>query len=130
MRARMLDRAITAVFNAEFEPLGVKLSQLNVLVAIARLEPAPPAALARALHLEASTLSRNAERLRTAGHIDVQRADDGRSKLYVLTDAGADLLERAYGPWKRAQARAEEMLGQGGVDALRAFAHERPFDRR
>ena len=130
MRARLLDRAITGVFNAELQEHGVKLSQLNVLIAVARLEPAPPARVARALNLEGSTLSRNADRLRASGYLDVEAGEDGRSKLYVLTDEGGALIEQAFDGWKRAQARAEELLGDGGVGALLAFARERPYEGR
>jgi DNA-binding MarR family transcriptional regulator len=128
MRARLLDRAITGVYNAELEPLGVKLSQLNVLIAVARLEPAPPAKVAWALNLEGSTLSRNADRLRASGYLDVELAEDGRSKRYVLTPAGSALIDEAYPGWKRAQARVEELLGSEGVEALLEFARERPYE--
>lgn len=125
MRARLLDRAITSVFNAAFDELGVKLSQLNVLVAVAKLEPARPGDVARALHLEQSTLSRNAERLRASGYLEVDPGDDGRSRRYRLTPAGRDLVVEAYPRWREAQRRAERLLGPSGSDALREFTRRR-----
>lgn len=80
LRSRLLDRAITAVFNAEFQDLGVKLSQVNVLIAVGKLEPARPADVARALHLEGSTLSRNADRLSASGYLSLETGEDARTR--------------------------------------------------
>ncbi len=128
MRSRLLDRAITAVYNAEMHDLGVKVSQVNVLIAVGKLEPARPGDVALALHLEGSTLSRNADRLRASGYLDLAPGEDGRSRCYVLTEAGRKLIGEAYPRWKVAQKRAAKMLGDGGVDALLDFASRRPFD--
>ncbi len=129
MRARMLDRAVTGVFNAGLEGLGVKLSQLNVVIAIAKLQPAAPSDVARALHLEASTLSRNAERLRASGFVAVVDGDDARSRRYALTAQGEALIEAAYPVWCEAQRAAKKLLGDDGTEVLMSFARTRPFDR-
>lgn len=122
MRARRVDRAVSAIYNELFAELGVKLSQLNVLIAVGKLEPARPAEVARGLALESSTLSRNADRLRARGYLDVLQGEDARSVRYQLTAAGRELIQDAYPLWVEAQRRVRDLLGSSGADALLAFS--------
>ncbi len=130
MRARLLDRAITGVFNASLEEFGIKLSQMNVLIAVAKLEPARPADVARALCLESSTLSRNAERLRASGYLAVVPGDDARSRHYELTEQGKTLIDAVYPRWREAQKRATKLLGEAGSTALLDFARSRSTEAK
>lgn len=125
MRARLLNRVVTQIFEEELGHHGVKLSQVNILVAVAELEPARPADVCAALCMEASTLSRNAERMRRQGWLALEAGDDGRSRRHRLTAAGRKLLTALHADWKRAQRRAERELGADVVDALMGFAQSR-----
>ncbi|MFQ5502514.1 MAG: MarR family winged helix-turn-helix transcriptional regulator, partial [Phycisphaerae bacterium] len=62
VRIRLLNRTITNIFDDALRPLGLKVSQLNVLVVVAKRGPVSPTEVGRVLHLEKSTLSRNTER--------------------------------------------------------------------
>jgi len=130
MRTRMLDRAVTNVYNARLDEFGIKLSQMNVLIAIAKLSPAAPGTIAQGLHLEASTLSRNVERLRGHGYVEVVAGDDARSRLYRLSESGRKLIEEAYPSWRLAQRQVKKMLGEEGTEVLLEFSRTRPFDTR
>jgi DNA-binding MarR family transcriptional regulator len=79
------------------------------------------------LHLDDSTLSRNLERMRANGWLEAVVTDDARVHSYRLTEAGRALLDRAIPAWRRAQTKAQHLLGAAGVQALRRFAREQGF---
>jgi len=122
VRMRLLNRTITNIFDEAFRPLCLKVSQLNVLVVVAKHGPVSQTEVGRVLHLEKSTLSRNAERIRRQGWIEVLAGEDGRSLQLRITAKGKRLLEKAYPFWKQAQTRAQTVLGDHGAKAVRRAA--------
>jgi DNA-binding MarR family transcriptional regulator len=118
VRMRMLNRVITNLYDEVLRPLGVKVSQMNILVATAKLGLARPAQVCEILHLDASTLSRNVERMRARDWLEVVPGDDARAQPFRLTPAGRKLLERTITAWEKAQRKAVEFLGQEGVALL------------
>jgi len=70
------------------------------------------------LRLDASTLSRNVERLRARGWLEVVPGEDARTQPFRLTAQGRRVLERAVPAWEQAQQQAEELLGEDGVALL------------
>ncbi len=117
-RIRMLNREVTGIYDDALRPLGVKVSQANVLTAIAKLEPVSPRVIGKLLRIEKSTLSRNLERLRAPGWIRVLSCDDKRSHRLEVTAKGRRLLEKALPRWKQAQKDAESLLGKRTVQAI------------
>ena len=68
VRLRLLNRVVTNFYDDALRPLGLKVSQLNILIVTARLGLARPVQVCDILQLDTSTLSRNVERMRrTAG---------------------------------------------------------------
>ncbi|HEV8603985.1 MAG TPA: MarR family winged helix-turn-helix transcriptional regulator [Tepidisphaeraceae bacterium] len=122
VRMRLLNRVITNIYDTALRPLGVKVSQLNVLVAAAKLQLARPQDVCRILQLDSSTLSRNLERMKSRGWIQIVPGADARTQSFRLTSAGRRLLERALPAWERAQGRACELLGENGLGGLSAAA--------
>ncbi|MBC8869523.1 MAG: winged helix-turn-helix transcriptional regulator [Planctomycetes bacterium] len=119
VRVRMLNRAITKIYDDALRPLGLKASQMNILVAAGKMGTARPADVCAHLHLDVSTLSRNVERMKVKGWLEVVHDEDGRAQPFRLTDAGRELLDRAGPAWQIAQERAESVLGEGLVDQLK-----------
>ena len=117
-RIRMLNREVTGIYDDALRPLGVKVSQTNVLTAIAKLQPVSPGMIGKLLRIEKSTLSRNLDRLRARGWLRVLSGDDERSHRLEITAKGRRLLEKALPLWKRAQKDAEDLLGKRTVQAL------------
>ena len=115
---RIANRILTKIFDDALRPFGVKLTQMNVLVAIGNLAPVRPRELCRRLELDASTLSRNVERMVQQGWIRSEPDPDSRAQLLSLTDDGAGIVHDAYPAWQRAQADALERLGTAGAVAL------------
>ena len=117
-RIRMLNREVTGIYDDALRPLGVKVSQTNVLTAIAKLGPVSPGVIGGVLRIEKSTLSRNVERMRTRGWLRVLPGDDDRSHLLEITAKGRRLLTKALPLWKQAQKTVEGLVGKQTLAAL------------
>jgi DNA-binding MarR family transcriptional regulator len=118
LRLRLLNRVVTNLFDESLRPLGLKMSQMNILVATAKLGVAHPARMCNILQLDVSTLSRNVERMRAKRWLEVVPADDARTQPFRLTDRGRRILERAIPAWEKAQKEAVQLLGEGVVAML------------
>lgn len=118
VRLRMLNRAITNIYDGALRPLGLKVSQMNLLVAAGKLGVARPAEVCERLHLDVSTLSRNVDRMKASGWLEVVSDEDGRAQPFQLTAEGKELLDQALPKWKTAQRKAKEILGDNGAAML------------
>jgi DNA-binding MarR family transcriptional regulator len=123
-RLRLLNRVVTSYYDDALRPLGLKVSQLNVLVVAARLGLARPAAVCEILQLDASTLSHNLKRMLSNGWLEVVPEQDARTQPFRLTAKGKGLLQRAIPAWERAQRQAAELLGDEGVALLDGTARK------
>jgi len=121
VRVRTLARTVTRIYDDALRPLGLTVGQLNLLAAVANLQPdgATVEEIGEALDMEASTLSRNLALLERKGWMQARPRAHGRGRCWHLTSAGRDLLARARHPWSRAQRRAREVLASYGVERLR-----------
>lgn len=117
-KVRLLNRAVTAIYDEALRPHGLKVSQMSVLVVVASLGSVSPGAVGRRLHMEKSTLSRNVDRMRARGWLEVVPTEDGRATELRVTARGRRLLQEAHRPWSRAQQRAAELLGEQGVRGI------------
>jgi DNA-binding MarR family transcriptional regulator len=117
-RTRVVARVMTGLFEEELRPLGIKGSQLNLLVYVARFGPLRRGEIGRVLHLDSSTLTRNLRVMIDAEWIEeVPEGGDGRGLAIQAAPLGQALLRQAYPRWQRAQARAAKLLGSD-TDAL------------
>src|SRR5919202_254207 len=118
VRLRLLNRVVTNLYDEALRSLGLKVSQLNVLVVAAKLGVARPAQVCELLHLDISTLSRNVDRMMAKGWLETVPEEDARTQPFRLTEQGRRLLERAIPAWEKAQEQAAELLGEPGVTVL------------
>src|SRR3954470_12806071 len=118
VRLRMLNRVITNIYDAALRPLDLKVSQMNILVAVAKMGTARPLEACEYLHLDVSTLSRNVDRMKARGWLEVVPDEDGRSQPFQLTPQGRKLLEKAIPAWGEAQQQVKGVLGDRLVDQL------------
>jgi len=120
-RLRLLDRVVTSIYDDELRPLGVRVTQVSVLVAVWKTPGATASEIGRVLWIDASTLSRNLARVIERGWIVEDAApDDGRARPLHLTPTGRRLVQRVVPMWEQAQSRARELLGQSATDAILA----------
>jgi DNA-binding MarR family transcriptional regulator len=118
VRLRLLNRVVTNLYDDALRPLGLKVSQLNVLVVTAKLGLARPAQVCDLLQLDTSTLSRNVKPLQSHGWLEVVPDEDARAQPFRLTLQGKRLIEKAAPAWEQAQRQAQELLGEDGVALL------------
>jgi DNA-binding MarR family transcriptional regulator len=117
-RVRILNRAITSLYDEVMRPLGIKISPMNILVVTAKLGVARPGQICEILHMDASTLSRNAERMVAQGWLEIVPGDDARAQPLRTTREGMKLLKRVFPAWEQAQAKARAVLGEASMTLL------------
>ena len=122
VRLRLLSRVVTNLYDDALRPLGLKVSQLNILIVTAKLGLARPAKVCEILQLDASTLSRNVKPLQANGWLEVVPEDDGRAQPFRLTAKGSRLIETAVPAWEEGQRQAVELLGDEGIALLNKAA--------
>ncbi len=120
-QVRMLNRVVTGIYDEEFRPLRLTTSQMVILALTAQHSQIRAAQLCRWLQIDASTLSRNIDRMRTNGWIAKAPTADQRSRPFQLTAAGESILHDAILAWERAQAKASRLLGTQGIALLKAI---------
>jgi DNA-binding MarR family transcriptional regulator len=118
VRTRLLNRLVTGVCDDGLRPFGVRVAQVNILCAIAHSGPITPTALAAALVLDKSTLSRDMNKLLEKGWVEARSGDDARSHQLAATHAGIAFLERIHPIWADAQRRLARRLGPVLVAAM------------
>src|SRR5271163_2705025 len=122
VRWRLLNRVVTNFYDDALRPLGLKVSQLNILIVTARLGLARPVQVCEILQLDVSTLSRNVKPLQAHGWLEVVPENDARSQPFRLTVKGTRLIEKAVPAWEEAQRQAVELLGDEGIALLNKAA--------
>ena len=118
VRLRLLNRVVTNLYDDALRPLGLKVSQMNILVLTAKLGLARPAQVCDLLQLDTSTLSRNVERMRAQGWLEVVPDEDARTQPFRLSAQGRRLIEKTIPAWEEAQRQASELLGSEGTALL------------
>jgi DNA-binding MarR family transcriptional regulator len=130
VRLRLLNRVVTNFYDDALRPLGLKVSQLNILIVTAKLGLARPAQVCDILQLDTSTLSRNVERMRTNGWLEVVAEEDARAQPFRLTTAGKRIIDKALPAWEEAQRQASELMGTEGIALLDKAARKAGMAQR
>ncbi len=106
-------RAVARRYDAALRPLGLTSGQFAILAALNRAEPVAITALADALGLERTTLTRNLVPLKVRRLVNVgSDAGDHRVRAVSLTAMGRVLLSDAMPLW-----RAEQVVSVDALDA-------------
>lgn len=124
LKLRQLMRGVARHYDAELAQTGLKTTQYSLLSHVLKLGPIRPGALARAMRMEPSTLTRNLRPLVQAGWVTLCAGSDARSREVAITDAGRAKRDAAQRSWKRAQEGLNQRLGTARVAALHALLDE------
>ncbi len=119
---RLANRVVTGIYDRELRPLKLTASQLVILALTAKQGQVRPVELGKTLHMDASTVSRNVERMRARGWLAQVPGDDERSRPFQLTAVGKQILGDASVAWERAQAKTVALVGSEGVALLRSMS--------
>lgn len=115
---RRASRAMTQLYDAYFDEIGLKATQYTVLSALAWSEdkPLPIGELAEILVLEQSSLSRNLAVLERLELITLEPSRvDRRERIVHLTKNGRAMVARGYPIWKKVQAAVQSAV-EGGLE--------------
>jgi DNA-binding MarR family transcriptional regulator len=124
LKLRQLMRRVAQLYDAEVGKTGLRGTQYSLLSYVAKLAPVRPVDLARAMKVDASTLTRNLRPLITAGWLTLDAGPDARSRLVNVTAAGRDKRQEAQRRWRAAQEALNARLGLQRVVALHALLDE------
>ncbi|MGO9013880.1 MAG: MarR family winged helix-turn-helix transcriptional regulator [Dissulfurispiraceae bacterium] len=118
VRVRKISRVITGIYDRAMRPHGIKVNQAGILIMISLTKNPRSGDICRTFQMEKSTVSRNLERMRNQGWIEVGKGDEGLSQVLTVTPKGKKLLAEIYGKWEKAQKEVAEFLGEDGVKAV------------
>jgi DNA-binding MarR family transcriptional regulator len=124
LKLRQLMRRVAQLYDAEVGKTGLRGTQYSLLSYVAKLGPVRPGDLARAMKVDASTLTRNLRPLITAGYLVMEAGPDARSRLVRTTEVGREKRQEAQRRWRVAQESLNERLGTQRVVALHALLDE------
>jgi DNA-binding MarR family transcriptional regulator len=124
MRVRQVSRTVSRIYDENLRRAGLHISQVTVLVAVARFGEGGTGIgrLAQVLGMDRTTLTRNLLPLEKAGLLRVARdPTDARARIVLLTKAGERAIEEAFPLWEKSQKRLRDLVGKRQAHDL----HER-----
>jgi DNA-binding MarR family transcriptional regulator len=124
LKLRQLMRRVAQIYDAEVGKTGLRGTQYSLLSYVVKLGPIRPVDLARAMKVDASTLTRNLRPLADAGLLVLAAGPDARSRHVSATQAGRDKRQEAQRRWRVAQESLNQRLGPQRVVALHALLDE------
>ncbi len=123
-KLRQLMRRVGQHYDLEMARIGLKTTQYSLLSHALKLGPIRPGDLAKAMTMDASTLTRNLKPLLAAGWVELTAGPDGRSRNVSITPAGRDKRTEAQRRWRVAQEGINARLGVERVVALHLLVDE------
>lgn len=124
VRVRLLNRVITNLYDGVFRPLGITTNQISILISMLRRGFTTPGEIGNSLQMEKSTLSRNLDRMRKNGWLEILQGEDGRSQRLQMTPKGRKVVEQSLPLWRAAQKEAKQILGEHGAASVCKTANE------
>lgn len=112
-------RVMTRLYNEELRHAGLETTQHSVLMLLKALGPMSLRDLGDRLAIDKTTVSRNAKVLVLNGWVRMERGEDGREKIVVMTPEGLRKLASARPYWERAQERIRAALPAGEFESMR-----------
>jgi DNA-binding MarR family transcriptional regulator len=118
-KVRTAARAVTRAYDDALRPVGLRATQLAVLVAVAMNDAMSINALAEFMGMDRTTLTRNLRPLEKEGL--VARGIEGwrRSRALLITKKGRSRLHEALPLWSRSQQVLRKKLGDRNWNRVR-----------
>ncbi|HEY7244992.1 MAG TPA: MarR family winged helix-turn-helix transcriptional regulator [Xanthobacteraceae bacterium] len=107
----MAARAVTRLYDDALRDVGLRATQLAVLVAVGGDDVVSITALAKFMGMDRSTLTRNLAPLEREGLIRVGNEGWRRSRTVEITKRGHSRLREAFPLWEKAQETLRRKLG-------------------
>ena len=124
---RQAGRWISQLYDQHLAACGLRSTQYAILAQLERIGPASIAALAEAMVMDRTTITRNVTPLERDGLLEIAAsATDRRRKELRLTTQGRQALAAARPHWRRAQQAFEKHFGAEQAAALRTLLRAVP----
>lgn len=121
-RLRRLTRRMTALYDHELAPTGLRLTQYSLLATLGQADGntgIPLSALASVMDMDRTTLTRNLRPLANQQLISIcSDPTDGRVRRAMITGKGVAAFEAAQPFWRIAQTFVTATFGEKNVTAL------------
>jgi len=115
---RKAARAVTQLFDQEFQPSGLRITQFSILALVHSAGSETITRLAEKLVMDRTTLTRDLKPIEREGLIKIALGADRRTRVITLTRRGSETLVKALPLWKKAQARVVDGLGESRLRSL------------
>jgi DNA-binding MarR family transcriptional regulator len=115
---RQTARVITQIYDEFLQPSGLRVTQLNLLVAVALAQELPLTRIAEILVMDRTTLARNLKPLEREGLLTSAAGTDRRVHQIRITPRGLQVIKEALPYWRQAQELVKARLGQKEWDTL------------
>ena len=113
---RKAARAVTQHYDRSLRRSGLRATQFNILVVLAKAGPLPMIGLAEFLGMDRTSLTRNLQPPVRRKWIRIAPGDeDRRVRMVSITDAGVAALTKALPAWRAAQASARDLVDRSGI---------------
>jgi len=124
---RQAGRWISQLYDQHLAACGLRSTQYAILAQLDRLGSASNAALAEAMVMDRTTITRNVTPLQRDGLLEIAGVEgDRRRKELRLTTQGRQTLAAARPHWRRAQQAFERHFGAAQAAALRTLLRAVP----
>jgi DNA-binding MarR family transcriptional regulator len=120
LKVRTAARAVTRVYDDALRPVGLRGTQLSVLIAVAYGEAVSIASMSRLLGMDRSTLTRNLRPLEEKGLVILGPESRHRSRTLTITSKGEQLVGKALPIWEKTQEKLRNELPKGHWTNLHA----------
>jgi DNA-binding MarR family transcriptional regulator len=123
-RVRTAARFVTRAYDEALRPVGLRATQLSVLVAAAADDALSITALAKLMGMDRSTLTRNLRPLEAEGLVKLGNEGWRRSRTLRITARGRSRLREAVPLWEKAQQNLQEKLGDRRWSLVRSALND------
>ena len=115
---RRTSRLLGRYYDDALRPIGLRITQFNILAVLAQMGPITITALAEVLGLERSALARNLKPITRKRFVILSIGSDKRTRIVKLAYGGNLKLDEALPKWDYAQRQLVQNLGRGRAVAL------------
>jgi len=109
---RKAARLLTQLYDSHLSEHGIEGAQFALLMTIDALPDKGQAAVADAMGMDKTTLSRNLKLLMARGWVDASPGKDARRRELALTKDGRAAMTKARPAWMRAQQSLQRAMGE------------------
>ena len=114
-KLRRSARIVSALYDEALAPAGFSVAQFSLLRMLQRAGPCSLSEFAEATGHDRTTLNRTLKPLEKAGFVASSAGADQRTRIVEITDEACSAMKLGQPLWEEAQARIENLLGEGRV---------------